>query len=386
MQPLKDLFLLDPDVVFLNHGSYGACPRPVFQAYQDWQARLERQPVLFLGRELDGHLRQSREKLGAFLGARAEDLVYILNATYGVNIIARSLAFQPGDEILTTDHEYGACNYTWEFVCRKSGIKYLHQPVSLAMGSPENIIEQFWQGVTPRTKAIYLSHITSPTAFCFPVGEICRRARQAGIITIVDGAHAPGQIPLDLLSMDVDFYFGNLHKWTMAPKGAAFLYVRHELQHLIEPLVVSWGYHAAPESTTGSQLIDYLQWTGTKDPAAALALPDALQFMEKYNWDEVRKACHALLRQAIERIGDLTGLAPLYPMRSDSYVQMGSVPLPKTHDLTALKARLYDEYGIEVPLMEWNGRHLIRVSVQGYNTQQDIDALVGALRNLLPSG
>ncbi|RPH55584.1 MAG: aminotransferase class V-fold PLP-dependent enzyme, partial [Chloroflexi bacterium] len=196
MPTIKDCFLLDPEVVFLNHGSFGATPRPVFEAYQAWQTRLERQPVLFLGRELDGLLRESRQALGQYLNADADDLVYIPNATHGVNIIARSLDLKPGDEILASDHEYGACDYTWEFACKKSRSAYIHQEIPLPVQSEDEIVEQFWQGVSPRTKVIYLSHITSPTALRLPVEEICRRGREAGIITIVDAAHSPGQIPV----------------------------------------------------------------------------------------------------------------------------------------------------------------------------------------------
>src|SRR5512132_228893 len=175
MTALKEYFLLDPNIVFLNHGSFGATPKPVFEAYQNWQLRLERQPVLFLGRELDGLLLESRIALGKYLNADADDLVYIPNATHGVNIAAHSLQLQPGDEILTTDHEYGACDYTWEFVCGKSGAKYIHQPIRLPVQTDDEIVEQVWMGVTPRTKVIYLSHITSSTALCMPVKEICRR-------------------------------------------------------------------------------------------------------------------------------------------------------------------------------------------------------------------
>ena len=385
MYNLKRHFLLDPTVTFLNHGSFGATPKPVFAAYQGWQRRLERQPVLFLGREIDGLLRQSRQVLGEYLDAAADDLVYIPNATHGVNIVARSLALQPGDEILTTDHEYGACDYTWEFVCKKTGATYIHQPIPLPVQSEDEIIEQFWQGVTLRTKVIYLSHITSPTALRLPVEQICQRARQAGILTLVDGAHAPGQISLNMAAIGADFYTGNCHKWLLSPKGAAFLYARREVQPLVEPLIVSWGYHATAETTSGSQFIDYLQWTGTRDPAAALSVPSAIQFMRDHNWDKVRRECHALLRQAVERICALTDMHPLYPLDSDFYSQMAIAPLPSSTDLTSLKARLYDEYQVEVPLIQWQDRKFVRVSIQGYNTPSDVDALLEALGELLPS-
>lgn len=383
MPSLKEYFLLDPSVVFLNHGSFGATPKPVFEAYQDWQLRLERQPVLFLGRELNELLLQSRSVLGEYLNADPADLVYIPNATHGVNIIAHSLQLNPGDEILTTDHEYGACDYTWEFICEKTGAKYLHQPIPLPVHSDEEIVEQFWQGVTPQTKALYLSHITSPTALRLPVEEICSRARQAGILTIVDAAHSPGQIPVDLQKLNADMVFGNAHKWLLNVKGSAFLYVRRELQPLIEPLIVSWGYHPTPEIATGSRFIDLLQWTGTKDPTAALTIPNAIQFMKDHDWDSVRCECHRLLRQTIERICDLTQLPPLYPLDSDFYGQMGIAQLPSSN-LPLLKYRLYNEYKVEVPLTEWGNRQFIRVSIQGYNTQEDVDMLVHALEVLLP--
>jgi isopenicillin-N epimerase len=385
MNPLKDLFLLDPNVAFLNHGSFGACPRPVFEVYQEWQRRLERQPVLFLGREYRHLARQAREALAAFLHTHPANLVFIPNATYGVNAIARSLALGPEDEILATNHEYGACNYTWAFICEKTGASMIRQPIDLpGPDGGDKIVEQLWQGVTPRTRAIYLSHITSPTALRMPVEQICAQARQAGILSIVDGAHAPGQIPLNLEAVGADFYVGNLHKWALSPKGAAFIYARPDVQPLMEPLVVSWGYGATPETTTGSPFLDWYQWTGTMDPAAYLSVPAAIQFMEDYHWDAVRRGCHDLLRPAIRRICELVEMAPPYPLDSDYYQQMGIAPLPASTDLAALKARLYDDFGVEVPLMDWNGIKLVRISVQAYNTPANLNALYDALKALLP--
>jgi isopenicillin-N epimerase len=383
MSTLKEHFLLNPSVIFLNHGSFGATPKPVFDAYQNWQLRLERQPVLFLGRELDGLLKESRQVLGEYLNADVDDLVYIPNATHGVNIVAHSLTLQTGDEILTTNHEYGACDYTWEYVCGKLGAKYIHQPISLPVHSEEEIVDQFWSGITSRTKVIYLSHITSSTALRLPVEKICQRAKKAGILTVVDAAHSPGQIPIDLQAIDADIVFGNCHKWMLNVKGSAFLYVKRELQHLIDPLIVSWGYHPTPETTTGSRFIDILQWTGTKDPTAALTVPAAVQFMRDNNWDEVRNKCHDLLRQGIEQICNLVNMPPLYPLDLDFYSQMGIAPLPLS-SLAMLKSRLYDEYKIEVPLIQWQDKQFVRISVQGYNSREDIDALLNALKVLLP--
>jgi len=377
----KDLFLLDPNIVFLNHGSFGACPKEVFQVYQDWQLRLEHQPVRFLGREYAQHDLNAREALGAYLHATPADLAYVPNATYGVNLVARSLALQPGDEILTTDHEYGACDYTWEMLCRKTGAIYKKHALHLPVTSTADLLDEIWQAVTPRTRLIYLSHITSPTALRLPVEGLCARARSAGILTLIDGAHAPGQIPLDLNALQVDFYTGNCHKWMLAPKGSAFLYTHPSVQHLVEPLVVSWGYHA--EQSSGSRYTDYLQWTGTRDPAAHLTVPAAIGFMDEYDWPAQQKGCHALLQKALEGISEITGLPPIYPLDSDFYAQMGAVPLPEC-DTTLLKNRLYDEYSIEIPITKIDSRTFIRVSIQAYNTAKDVDQLLHALKILLP--
>ena len=209
----KELFLLDPEIVFLNHGSFGATPRPVFDAYQNWQRELERQPVEFLGRRFNNLMRDARAALAAYVHADAADLIYAPNATTALNIVARSLRLNPGDEILTTDHEYGALDRTWRFIARKTGAVYRAQPIPVPITTPEDFVARLWAGVTPRTRVVFLSHITSPTALIFPVAEICRRARAAGIISIVDGAHTIGQIPLNLEEIGADFYASNLHKW-----------------------------------------------------------------------------------------------------------------------------------------------------------------------------
>jgi isopenicillin-N epimerase len=384
MNNLKQHFLLDPEIHFLNHGSFGATPKPVFDAYQDWQRRLERQPVLFLGREHDSLLRESRIALGAYLNADADDLVYIPNATHGVNIVARSLKLQPGDEILTSDHEYGACDYTWEFISGKLGAKYIHQSIPLPITSEQEIVEQLWRGVTERTKVIYLSHITSPTALRLPIEQICALAKSKGIFTIVDAAHSPGQIHVDLQVLGADVVFGNTHKWLMSPKGSAFLFVQKEVQPLLEPLVVSWGYGGNSQFTNSSRFTDLFQWTGTKDPSASLAVPDAIKFMHEHHWDNVRKECYSLLLQTVERVCDLVNMEPLYPLNDTFFSQMAIVPLPKTANIAILKSRLYDEFRVEVPCIEWQDKKFVRISIQGYNSLDDVDALVSGLAYLLP--
>jgi isopenicillin-N epimerase len=383
MSNLRHEFLLEPDIIYLNHGSFGATPRPVFQAYQAWQLRMERQPVRFITEELFPALKQAREVLGAYLGSPGDDLVYIPNATFGANLVARSLALQPGDEILTTDHEYGACNNVWQYVAEKTGANYIHQPIALPATTAEEIVEQLWAGVNERTRVIYLSHITSPTALIMPVEAICRRAREAGILTVIDGAHAPGQIDLNLEAMAPDFYFGNCHKWLMSPKGAGFLYVRPERQALIEPLVVGWGWGRQREFSFGSDFLDYTQYLGTNDLSAYLAAPAAVEFQETHDWPAQRARCHALARQVVERVADLTGLPPIYPDAPPGeqgfYAQMACAPLPIQENLKAFKARLYDRHRVEVPFVQWRDRQFVRVSIQAYNSEEDVDALLAAL-------
>lgn len=379
MNSLKKHFLLVPKVTFLNHGSFGATPKPVFKEYQRWQRELENQPVEFLGRRIAGLLAESRAVLGEYLGTHADNLVYTQNVTVSLNIVARSLKLGAGDEVLASDHEYGAMDRTWHFLSGEQGFAYVNQPVKLT--SHADFVESFWQGVTPRTKVIFLSHITSPTAIIFPVEEIIRRAKAAGIITIIDGAHVPGQLPLHLDSLGADFYGGNLHKWLCAPKGAGFLYARPEMQHLLKPLVVSWGYE--PEVPGPSAFVDQHEWIGTRDMAAFLSVPAAIRFQREQAWDEVRSACHQLAKYAQDEICALTKMSPLHSRSENWFAQLVAAPLPAKTDIVALKMHLYDEYKVEIPLVSWNNHNLIRVSVQGYNSKKDIDRLLFALSALL---
>ncbi len=377
---MRDLFLLDPEITFLNHGSFGACPRPVFDMYQEWQRRLERHPVKFLIRDLPTHLYRSRAALGAFVHADVDDLVLVTNATEAVNIVARALPFAAGDEVLTTDHEYGACDHTWEMLSGKRGFSYIKQNIPLPLSSPEEIVEQLWAGVTARTKLIFISHISSTTAVRFPVEQICARARAEGILTLVDGAHALGQLPLDMEAIGADFYTSNAHKWLMAPKGVAFLYARRDKQPLIEPLIVSWGYRLGnPFAETNSQYVNYLEWTGTRDPAAMLTIPAAIDFFQTYEWPKRRQESKELLSYWLQEMEALTGLPSIYPS-SYFYQQMGVARLPRMDDLAGFKAKLYDSYQIEIPQTEWHDLQFLRISIQAYNTKVDVDKLLEVIR------
>ncbi|MBN1583297.1 MAG: aminotransferase class V-fold PLP-dependent enzyme [Anaerolineae bacterium] len=370
---LRDLFLLRPNVVFLNHGSFGACPRPVFETYQAWQLELERQPVEFVQRRSTDLLAEARQALGAYIGADGDDLVYVTNVTIGLNIVARSLPLEPGDEVLTTDHEYGSLNRTWEFVCEKRGAHYIQRPVPLPIKSTEQVVDAIWSGVTDRTRVLFLSHITSPTALILPVEELIRRARAAGILTVIDGAHAAGQLPLDMAALGADFYSGNCHKWMMAPKGSAFLYARREMQPLLEPLI-----GGRKDDLQVSRLVDEHQYHGTRDLAAFLAVPAAIQFMHDHDWDAVRVRCHELVRHARDEVARLTGVPPVVPDAPDWFAQIAVLPIPAC-DMAALRAWLYDEHQIEIPVFTWHDHSLVRLSVQGYITREDVERLIEAI-------
>lgn len=374
--PLPDLagqYLLDPQIVYLNHGSFGAVPRPVFEAYQHWQRELEANPVDFLGRRAPDLLASARQRLGAFINASGDDLAFVPNVTYGMNTVTRALPLEEGDEILSTDHEYGAIDRAWRFKCEKSGARLVGRQVSLPVTDSQQAAEQIWGGVNERTKVISISHITSPTALILPVEEICRRASKAGILTVIDGAHAPGQLDLDMQAIGADFYCGNCHKWLSSARGAGFLYARPDRQHLLEPLVVSHGWRS--DSPGQSPFLDNFNWSGTIDPAAYLSVPAAIDFFEQNDWPAVRSACHRLLAACEESILALSGLPPVSP--AEMWVQMRLVVLRGSAE--SYQPGL-EENRIVVPLGEQRGHTGIRISVQAYNSPSDLDRLVHVLR------
>jgi isopenicillin-N epimerase len=379
---MRDAFLLDPDVIFLNHGSFGACPREVFAQYQQWQLTLERNPVEFLGRRSADLLYQARQKLAAYLGAKTDDLVFVPNATTGVNIVARSLVLSPRDEVLTTDHEYGACDAVWQFACNKAGAHYRRVQVPLPF-DPDQFLDRMLAAITPRTRVIYVSHITSTTALTFPLAELCRIARERGILTLIDGADAPGQIDLQLDQLGADFYTGNCHKWLCAPKGSAFLHVRAEHQRQLDAQVISWGYvadsggHTGFDAYTGSTPLERrLQWQGTRDIAAYLTVPAAIDFQARHDWPRLRQQCRVLAWETLQRVVRDNGLQASAPQSAQT--QMLTIPV-RCANPEGLRKTLFDTYRIEVPITRHGDRVFVRLSVQVYTTQAELDALVDAL-------
>jgi isopenicillin-N epimerase len=382
--PTRDDFLLDPDLVFLNHGSFGAVPRPVFDEYQRLQREMERNPVAWLGRRAEALMAAARERLGAFVGARADDVVFFPNPTTAINMVVRNLRLQPGEQVVTTDHEYGAMDRTWRKYCAETGAEYVRVPIPLPVTTAADFVERVWSAVTPATRVLFLSHLTSATALVFPVDELCRRARAAGILAIVDGAHVPAHLPLDLGSLECDIYTGALHKWLCAPKGCSFLYARSEVQPWLLPLVVSWGWES--DHPSGSTFVDHHEWQGTRDLSPFLAVGPAIDFVEAHDWATVRAEGHARVLQARRAVDALTGLAPIspdQPLDHEWIGQLAAMRLPDGTDVVALKEQLFDRCHIEVPLHRWNDQPLIRVSCTAHTTDADIDALVEALRELL---
>jgi isopenicillin-N epimerase len=388
---MRELFDLDPGLVFLNHGSFGACPRPVREALRRWQDEMERNPVEFLGRRSAGLLRTARERLAALVGAQAEHLVFVPNATTGVNIVARSLALQPGDEVLGTTLEYGACDATWQFVCSQHGAHYRRATVALPLDD-QAFVDAVMAAVTPRTRLLFVSHVASTTALLLPVAALVEAAHARGLPVLVDGAHAPGQLDLNLDALGADFYTGNGHKWLCGPKGTAFLHARPEHHDRLHATVTSWGYLAGSGGHTGfdaylgrSTFERRLQWQGTRDITGCLALTAAIDFHHAHLTPEVRSACH---RQAVALMHELAGHFGLPVIGSDAhFAQMAPIPVPATGpDAESLRERLFEQHRIEVPVTQHEGRRFVRVSVQGYNTRAELEALAAALRQTFADG
>jgi isopenicillin-N epimerase len=352
---MREGFLLDPAVAYFNHGGYGACTEAAFEEYRRWQLELERDPTDFFTRRFEDALWEARVALASFVGAAANDVVFAPNTTSALNAVIRSLRIRPEEEILTTKHEYGAVLRTLGFI-----------RANVVQVEPDELVEN----ISIRTRAIVVSHVTSPTALVLPVAEICAAARHAGVLSIVDGAHAAGHVPLNLASLGADVYAGTCHKWLCAPKGAGFLWARPEHQDWIEPLVVSWGYHDA------AGFGERHGWQGTRDPSAYLAVPTAIELHATFDLE----AAKALADEAETRLAPY-GLRPLRGMRSPL---MRALTV-RSGDPDLLQRRLYDEHRVEVPVYEWEDTTLLRVSIGPYNDESDLERLAVAVRDTLSS-
>ncbi len=382
---------LDPSIIFLNHGSFGACPIPVLQYQADLRRRMERQPVQFFVRDLERLLDDARQSLGDFLGAPADDLAWLPNATTAVNAVLRSLHFEPGDELLTTDHEYNACRNTLDFVASRAGARAVVARLPFPVAGPGQVLQAVMDRVTERTRIALLDHVTSQTGLILPIEAMVRELRERGVETLVDGAHAPGMLPLKVEAIGAAWYTGNCHKWVCAPKGAAFLYTRPDMQQRTRPAVISHG--ASSSRTDRSRYLIEFDWVGTDDPTAVLSVPEAIRFMGRLmpgGWASVRENNHQLALRGRDVLCNALGIDP--PCPDEMIGSLASLPLPdgdgrpSTSPLYAdpLQDLLLERFQIEVPVIPWPmpPKRLIRISGQVYNRDGDYEKLGHALRTL----
>ncbi|MBM4067668.1 MAG: aminotransferase class V-fold PLP-dependent enzyme [Planctomycetes bacterium] len=378
--------LLDPEVANLNTGSFGPWSRPVFERVTQLRQRLAEEPMDFFLRLAPGLLWQAREEFGRFLGASPRRLVFSANVTAAMNIVAAGLTLAAPGEILLTDHEYLAMQWCWERAAQRQGLTLRTFPVPVRAEDPGEIVAAFRAAMTPRTRLLFFSHVLSPTGLVLPAQEMCREARRHGILTVVDGAHAPAMIDLELDALGCDFYGGNGHKWLLAPTGSGFLYIGAGNEDRLSPLQVSWGWHARPDCLDEpdefgtTPRIRRLEFEGTRDPCPWLAVPTAIAFQERLGRQNIRARNAELAACVRSRIGAELGLQPVTPANPRLSGFLTAFRLPAGIDPLALRCELWDKSRIEIPVVERPDGYLLRVSTHFYNTREEIDRLATALR------
>ncbi len=383
----QKFWLLDPEIVFLNHGAFGACPIPVLEVQKQWRERLEREPLRFFGREWEGAIDRARRELSEFVGADADDLVFVPNATTGVNAVLRSLKFTSEDELLTTDHEYNACRNVLNFVAERTGAQIVVAKVPFPIESPQQVVETVMEKVSPRTRLALLDHVTSQTGLIFPIRELVRELANSGVDTLIDGAHAPGMISLNISEIGATYYTGNCHKWLCGPKGAAFLYVKRDNQSEIRPSTISHGANS-PRTDKSRFLLEF-DWMGTGDPSAYLCVPEAIRFMGSLlpgGWNELMTRNRTMALAARQILCEALGVAPSCPDEMIGALAVVSLPdtapyPDRTQLIPPLQDALFKDFGIEVPVIPWPAapKQLIRISAQIYNTSDQYEYLAGAI-------
>ncbi len=392
--PLKQHWLLDEKTVFLNHGSFGACPIPVLAQQRLFQDQMEQQPVQFLTRTLESALWKAKVELASFIGADANDLIWVPNATHGISTVLHNIPFSASDELITTNHAYGACLHALTQTCERSGCRLVVVNIPFPISHSDQITDAIMAAVSPQTRLVVIDHITSPTGLIFPVQQIVAALQQAGIDCLVDGAHAPGQIPIDLASLQPAYYTGNAHKWLCAPKGTAFLYVRPDRQHVIKPLIHSHRYDAPIEKRR--QWSSTFFWSGTMDCTGPLTVPFVLKWLTTLMGSHQRLMDYnrQLCRQATELL--VQRLRCPAPCPPDLHSCMASLPLgscaqpPYTFNYQhPLQKALWDRYRIEVPVFVWphdNPFLWVRISAFCYNSLDQYVFLADALDDLQQQG
>jgi len=375
----REAWSLREDVVYLNHGAFGPSPRAVQHAQQQWRERIESEPADFFLRVLATELRASLEKLGRFVNAPADYCVFLDNATVAMNVVAQSVVLRSGDEVVITDHVYGAVRRLWEQTCNARGARLVVCDVATPINSHDDWCDAILAKVSSSTRLVVLSHVTSPTAIVVPVEMLCRLLREREIATCVDGPHAIAMRPLDIEALDCDFYTASCHKWLCAPFGSGFLYAHPRVQSQVRPVVTSWG---RPLSDASYCWRDEFLWQGTRDVSSHLTVGTAVDFVTAIGLRKFREHTHCLARHARQLIGELTGLTPLTPDSAEHYGSMVAVPL-RDGPAAPLRDALWNQARIEVPIIEWGTRRLIRVSCHMYTTKEEIERLVDALSRLL---
>ena len=387
---MRSYWTLDEDVTFLNHGSFGACPRPVLEAAARARAELEREPVRFFEQTYEADLERARVELAAFVGAHPENLAFVPNTTTAVSAVLGSITLEPDDVVLTTDNAYNACRNAVEYFARRAGARVVVVRIPLPISDPEEVLERILAAATGKVKIALIDHVTSQTGLVFPIERIVAALKERGIETLVDGAHAPGMRELRLEELGAAYYAGNLHKWVCAPKSAALLWVRRDKQDGLHPTTISHGYTS---TRARPRFLEEFDWTGTQDPGAYLAVPAALRFIGGLlpgGWKAVYERNRQLALAARRRLSDALGVAPLCP---ESMIgSLAAVPLPdaapgapSAPPLEPLHRKLADEYRIEVPVFTWPAppKRLLRISAHLYNTEADYETLVSALSSAL---
>jgi isopenicillin-N epimerase len=381
----RSRMLLDPQVANLNTGSFGPLPRVVFDRATELRRRLAEEPMDFLLRGAPPLLWRARERLAAFVGADPRRLVFTANVTAAVNLIATSLVLAAPGEILLTDHEYGAMHWCWERAAQRQGLSVRTFALPVLPGHPDEIVAAADAAMNERTRLLFFSHVLSPTGMVLPARELCALARRRGVVSVVDGAHAPAFVPLDLDQIDSDFYGANLHKWLLAPTGSGFFYLGRSAAERILPLQVSWGWKPdralldERDEFGSTPRLRHFEFEGTRDPCPWLAVPAAIDFQADLGWQRIRGRIAELTGYVRQRLGTELGLPPATPEGPDLCGAMTAFRLPPGTDAPTLRRRLWDEFRVEAPVIERPDGLLIRASTHFYNTEEEVDRLAAAI-------